>query len=414
MMVRLALSSLRARILTVSLTVVTIALSAMLLLGVETVRTGARASFADTISGTDLIVGSRSSSVQLMLYTVFGIGSPTNNIGWDSVETIAARPEVDWLVPISLGDSHRDFRVIATTAEFFERYRYRGDQSLMLADGQVFDDVFDAVIGAEVAASLGYGVNDPLVIAHGIASFSEHQDHPFRVAGVLERSGTPLDRSVLISLGGMEAVHVDWRDGAQRGVTPADAIRQMDLTPGAVTAALVGIESRLQLFNVQRWINDFPGEPLTAVLPGFALQELWQIVGVAESALLGVSLLVVGTAIIGMVALIFSSLNERRREMAILRAVGARPITIVGLLVIEAALTALAGVALGLALVYGALFVGRPVIDTLFGLWLPISPPTARDWSMLASIVGAAVLASLLPALRAYRLSLADGMMVRT
>ena len=414
MILRLALTSLRARLLTVSLTVATIALSVILLLGVETVRTGARASFADTISGTDLIVGARSSSVQLMLYTVFGIGSPTNNIGWDSIETIEARPEVDWLVPISLGDSHGNFRVLGTTAEFFERYSYRGNQALAVAEGAIFADIFDVVIGAEVAESLGYGPGDPLVIAHGIASFSEHEDHPFRVSGVLERSGTPLDRSVITSLAGLEAIHVDWRDGAQRGVTPADTIRQMDLTPGAVTAALVGIESRLQLFNAQRWINEYPDEALSAVLPGLALQELWQIVGVAESALLGVSIMVVATAIVGMVALIFSSLNERRREMAILRAVGARPAVIMGLLVLEATLTSLAGVTLGTMLVYAALWLGRPMIDANFGLWLPISAPSSQQWLMLTSIVAAAVVASLLPALRAYRLSLVDGMMVKS
>jgi putative ABC transport system permease protein len=117
MILRLAIASLFARALTVGMTIVAIALSVALFLGVEKVRTGAKASFADTISGTDLIVGARSGSVQLLLYSVFRIGNATNNVTWESYQDIAARPEVEWIVPISLGDSHRQFRVMGTTKD---------------------------------------------------------------------------------------------------------------------------------------------------------------------------------------------------------------------------------------------------------------------------------------------------------
>ena len=117
-MIRLAIASLLARALTVGMTILAIALSVALYLGVEKVRTGAKASFADTISGTDLIVGARSGSVQLLLYSVFRIGNATNNITWESYEDIASQREVEWIVPISLGDSHRQFRVMGTTPEF--------------------------------------------------------------------------------------------------------------------------------------------------------------------------------------------------------------------------------------------------------------------------------------------------------
>lgn len=212
----------------------------------------------------------------------------------------------------------------------------------------------------------------------------------------------------------MQQSHVDWQSGAKTGqTTPVDVIRDMDLEPGAITAALVGVESRLQIFGLQRWINEYTEEPLLAVLPGVALQELWQIVGVAETALIGVSAMVVVTALIGMMAMIFSSLNERRREMAIWRAMGARPSTILGLLVVEAMLMAGFGAALGLGLLYLGLVVGQPWVDAAFGIWLPIEPPSIRELWVLAIVIGAAALASLLPAIRAYRLSLADGMMVR-
>ncbi|WP_146347851.1 ABC transporter permease [Phaeobacter marinintestinus] len=415
MILRLILGSLRARALTVGMTVLSIALSVALFLGVEKVRTGARASFADTISNTDLIVGARSGSVQLLLYSVFRIGNATNNVTWDSYQDIAARPEVDWIVPISLGDSHKQFRVMGTTAEFFDRYKYRAGRGLEFKDGAGLNDLYDTVIGADVATTLGYAVGDPIVVAHGLASFTSHDDQPFRVTGILAKTGTPVDRTVIVSLQAIEAIHVDWQSGAKTSTqtTPVEVIRDMDLRPTAITSALIGVKSRLQVFRLQRWINEYKQEPIMAVLPGVALQELWQIVGVAETALIGVSGMVVFTALIGMMAMIFSSLNERRREMAIWRAMGARPATILGLLVFEAALMAAIGAVLGIVLLYIGLMIAQPLIDQAFGLWLPIEAPSLGELKVLGAVIGAATLVSLLPALRAYRLSLADGMMVR-
>lgn len=415
MILRLAFGSMRARALTVGMTILAIALSVALFLGVEKIRTGAKASFADTISGTDLIVGARSGSVQLLLYSVFRIGNATNNLTWESYQDISSRKEVDWIVPISLGDSHRQFRVMGTSQEFFERYKYRSGQSLAVQSGAIMDDLFDTVIGADVAATLGYSIGDPIVVAHGLASFSEHENQPFQVSGILEKTGTPVDRTVIVSLKAIEAIHVDWKNGAQipGQVTQADVIRQMDLQPKAITAALIGVKGRLQVFGLQRAINDYKGEPLLAILPGVALQELWQIVGIAETALLAVSVMVVVTALIGMMATIFSSLNERRREMAIFRAMGAKPRLILGMLVLEAALMAALGAILGLVLLYVGLFIAQPLIDNAFGLWLPIEAPNLREVWVLGTVVLASAIVSMVPAMRAYRMSLADGMMVR-
>jgi putative ABC transport system permease protein len=236
------------------------------------------------------------------------------------------------------------------------------------------------------------------------------------VSGILEKTGTPVDRTVIISMEAIEAIHVDWQSGAKipGQTTPVEAIRQMDLSPKAVTAALVGVKSPLKTFALQRAINEYPEEPLLAILPGVALQELWGIVGIAETALLAVSVMVVVTALIGMMATIFSSLNERRREMAIFRAMGASPVAILGLLVLEAILTAAAGAAVGLGLLYAGLAVAQPMIDNAFGLFLPIDPPAWRELLVLLAVVAAGAIVSLIPAIRAYRLSLADGMMVRT
>jgi putative ABC transport system permease protein len=210
-LLRLALASLNNRRFTALLTVFAIALSVCLLLAVERVRTEARASFASTISGTDLIVGARSGSVNLLLYSVFRIGNATNNIRWDSFEHFAEHPRVSWAIPISLGDSHRGYRVMGTSSAYFEHYRYGRKRPLQMAAGRPFaDDPFEVVLGAEVAEALNYTLGDDLVLAHGVATVSlvKHDDKPFQVVGILQRTGTPVDRTLHINLAGMEALHV--------------------------------------------------------------------------------------------------------------------------------------------------------------------------------------------------------------
>ena len=415
---RLAWQSLRNRWITALLTVLAIAVSVVLLLGVEKIRTGAKASFANTISGTDLIIGARSGGIQLLLYSVFRIGNATNNMTWRSYEDISQRPEVAWIIPLSLGDSHRGFRVLGTSQEYFDRYKFRQGRSLEFASGKKFDDLFDAVVGADVAEALGYKVGDKIVVAHGLGriGLNKHDDKPFRVSGVLQKTGTPVDRTVHVSLAAIEAIHIDWQGGARRTdrTVTADEVRTMRLRPKAVTAAMVGLKSKLAIFKLQRYVNQYRSEPLSAILPGATLYELWGLVGTAETALMVVSFMVVVTAILGMITMILATLNERRREIAILRSVGAGPRTVIGLLVLEAGILTLAGVIVGVVLTYVLLFALRPVIDTTYGLYLEIAAPSSPELMALAAIAIGGVVAGLLPALRAYQHSLADGMTVRS
>ncbi|MEM9027772.1 MAG: ABC transporter permease [Pseudomonadota bacterium] len=416
---RLAIQSLRNRWVTALLTVLAIALSVILLLGVEKIRNSARASFANTISGVDLIVGARAGHIQLLLYSVFHIGNATNNVTWRSYQDVISRNEVAWSVPISLGDSHRGFRVVGTSKDFFEHYRFRRTRQVSFASGGPFVDLFDAVVGSDVARELQYKLGQKIVVAHGIGALQtlDHADMPFRISGVLAKTGTPVDRSVFVSLEAIEAIHINWQDGAPRqgGIAlTADQVRRLPLRPKAITAAMIGLKSRLALFQVQRFVNDYRREPLTAALPGLTLYEMWGLVGTAETALLSVSFMVVVTSLLGMMTMILATLNERRREIAILRSVGAGPRTVLGLLVSEAAILTTAGVLLGTALVYVGLVIGQPIIDRSYGIFLEIKPLSMIELGMLAAIIVGGIVAGLLPAWRAYRLSLADGMTVRT
>jgi len=413
----LAWKSLLNRRFTAMITVLSIALSVTLLVGVERVRTETRQSFANTISGTDLIVGARSGAVQLLLYSVFRIGDATNNISWKSYQDIAAHPKVAWTIPISLGDSHRGFRVLGTTAEYFAHYRFARGRQLLFDQGVAFADLYDAVLGAEVADALGYRLGDAIVVAHGAGdvSFARHEDKPFRVAGILERTGTPVDRTVHVSLEAIEAIHMGWRNGAPlRGSTHAAGdTPALDLTPKAITAVLVGLKSRVAVFQVQRFINDYPDEPLSAVLPGVALSQLWDLIGVAENALLMVSAFVVVVGLFGMLTALLTSLNERRREMAILRSVGARPGHVFALIMGEAVFLTLLGILAGLLLLYAILMVAQPLMESGLGIFIAIGAPSVHELSLLGAVFAAGLAAGVVPAFRAYRLSLTDGLSVK-
>jgi putative ABC transport system permease protein len=479
LILRLAAHSLRSRLLTTLLTALSIALSVTLLVGIEHVRAGVRESFAGTIRGTDLIVGARGGTLQVLLSSVFGIGSPAGSVRMSTFERWKAHPAVKWAVPYSLGDSHRGFRVVGTTPEFYERYRFRQDAHLVFAAGRAGGAESDVVIGSEVAARLQYGVGSQVVVTHGLVDIgtSNHAAHPFVVVGVLGRTFTPIDRSVYLTLDGIEAMHEAETSGgpaapppsmpgasappampgaspppvmpgaapppampgaspppAMPGASPPPAMpgAEPPAMPGAslpaattgsfmpsgdgervITSFFVGTKNRFEALMLQREMNTDLREPLTAVIPGVALGELWQNIGTAEVGLRVVAGFAVAIGLVGMLVSLYSSLDARRREMAILRSVGAGPGTIVSLLVLESGLLALIGCALGVGLVYAGLALGQGPIESRFGLHLAMRALGEREWTYLMVVMTAAIAIGFVPAYKAYRTSLVDGLTPR-
>jgi putative ABC transport system permease protein len=417
-LLRLAVASAWNRRTTLGLTLTAIALSVTMLLGVERARVAARESFSQSVSGTDLVVGARTSPVQLMLYAVFRLGEATNNMRWGSFEAIAADPAIAWAVPLSLGDSHRGFAVLGTTAAYFEHFRHGYQRPLRLRAGRFFsgtvDGVFEAVVGAEAAESLGYALGQRITVSHGTGGtgLADHADKPFEVVGVLERTGTPVDRTVHISLQAMEAIHLDWQGGAPiPGVTiPPEMVRKFELRPKEITAALVGLKNRSEVFKVQRRIAEFNGEPLSAVLPGVALDQLWRVVGVVEQTLLAVSAMIVVVGLAGLVAVVLASLNERRRELAILRSVGAGPRHIAALLVTESVVVTFAGAVVGVVAIALVAGLGSGWIQSSFGIVVRPWMGTVAELQLLVLVLLAGMVAGCIPAWRACRLALADGL----
>jgi putative ABC transport system permease protein len=399
------------------LVVLTIALSSFLLLTVERIRHDVRLSFAQSVSGTDLIVGARTGAVQLLLYSVFRIGQATQDMAWQSVLDIKSDRAVAWVVPLALGDSHRGFPVVGTTPDYLTHFRYGQRQPLLMAQGQPWSDVYDAVLGAEVAERLGYVLGQSVVLSHGGGEIAQldHGDKPFKVVGILARTGTPVDRSVHIGLDGMAALHLDWVAGVPLPgfKVDAQAARQKDLTPRRVTAALVGLKSRAAVFAVQRRVTQDSREPLMAILPGVTLDELWDSVGLAEQALQVMGALVALVSVAALVAVVMTGLEQRRRELAVLRSVGAGPRHVLGLLLAEGAGTTAAGVAAGALLHALAVAAAGPWVQAHWGLSLGAASIWQGQAAWLGAMLLAGTTASLLPAWRAYHVSLADGLTPR-
>ena len=408
LLLSLAWRSLRNRAVISGLTLLSIALSVALLVGIEHIRRGVRESFAGTIKGTDLIVGARGGTTQVLLSTVFGMSTPTGSLSWATYERWRTHPAVRWTIPYALGDAHQGHRVIGTTAEFFTRYRFR-DRSITFAAGGPPDTDREVAIGAEVAERLGYTLGSEVVLAHGVAavSFAEHTAHPFTVSGIIDRTFTPIDRALYVTLDGLTAMHAA-EEGAG-GLMMGPPTPHID-GPAPITAFLVGTRNRFETLQLQREMNEDRTEPLTAIIPGVALGQLWQTIGSAEVGLRVVAALTLVVGLIGMCVALFASLESRRREMAILRAVGAGPRTIVALLVLESGVLATLAAGLGVALVYGGILVARGAVEARVGIALTMQTLGSTEWLSLGLIVVAGTLVGLLPAWRAYRNTLTDGL----
>ena len=426
---RLAIQSLRYRKLTLVLSLSSIALSVILLLGVERIRQQVHDSFSSTISGTDLIVGARTGNVSLLLSSVFHIGYVNQNVSYESYEHISSMPEVAWSIPLSLGDSHKGYAVLGTTEAYFEHFRFGRDQKLEAKEGELSVEHMGVVLGAGVAEELGYEMGDPLVVTHGMGeeSFIEHEDEPFTVAGILKPTGTPVDRTVHVSLFAMGEIHDHFYNPEAGSSDPlADALalhmeekdgahvhsRQED-APETLTAFMLGLNSPSDILMMQRRLNTHEEEALTAIMPVVTLMELWSVVGPVEKALLIISILVLIVAFGGMLTTIMTSLNERRREMAILRSVGAKPGHVFRLIIQESMGVTLGGILAGAIIVQLLILLFSPSISSRFGIHMNAGWFTLTELAMMGIILMGGLLLGILPAYRSYRNSLADGLTIK-
>ncbi|AFJ03621.1 ABC-type antimicrobial peptide transport system, permease component [Methylophaga frappieri] len=394
MLIKLAWHSMWSRAGSVLLTVMMLAVSILVLVSVDSIRQQTKSYFQHAVSDVDLIVGPRTGQTNLLLYSIFHIGVPSHNLSGKSYAMLQAMPEIDWLIPLSLGDSHRGYRVVGTSTTLFNRFRYADKQPLKFESGQAFSAVKDAVIGAEVARQLNYQIGNEITLAHGMTdvSFARHDAHPFTITGVLEPTGTPLDRSVLVSLDGLDAIHANWPGSA----TTAGQSQE-------VTAVMLGLTSKIQTFRVQQQINAYTGAPLQAILPGATLSQLWSMLGGVEQSLQVIAWLVLLAALTGMANVLLLSMRERRQELAVLRALGYPRWFLFMLLQIEALLITLAAILLAMAVLWPMGSLLRHWLLETFGLYLPHGLIQLNTLPLLLAVLLAAIITALWPGIQAYR-----------
>lgn len=408
MLLNLVLGSLWSRRLMAMLTCTSIAISMLVLIGVEHLRAEVKNNFERTVSGVDLIVGSRTSGVNLLLFSVFKIGNPSNSIQWKSYQDIVNNRQVAWSVPLSMGDSHQGFSVIGTTGDYFEYFQYGNKQKITFSQGESFTRLYEVVLGADVAKKLGYKIKQSLVMSHGTGkvSFTHHDDHPFKVVGILRPTGTPADQSLYIPLQSIDILHQTQHIHDERlSEVPLGTSYQPQLS-----AFLLGSKSKIGVLGLQREINQFTQEPLSAILPALALRELWKMVGAVEISLRVISWLILATALICMTTMLLASMNERQRELAILRALGAKAHIMILLIGAEALMLTLVGSFIGYVLVTLGLLLGQPLLEHHFALYLSpyVNLVTVGRFFLIAT--GAAVVLSFIPAVLAYKKSLLKGL----
>ncbi len=371
-------------------------------------------------------MGARGSDLGLLLYTAFQIGDAAPSMRWSSFLDVQADARTQWAVPISLGDSHRGYRVIATTSDYFDFVRTGRDRPLAFkAKAPSLLSGFGVVLGSDVARALDYELGDAIAIQHGLASAGDrsHETQPFIVTGILAATGTPIDYSLLLHTRAFEAIHEGWNGSVPgRAITRHDGATDrtvIDLSgdefePSRLTAVYVGLKSKRRIFQFVETIEDRRRtEPLTAVLPGITLSQLWLLLGSAERALLTFSVLIVLAALAGQMTLLVATLDLRRREIAIYRAMGAQPLAIAGLLVVEAVLISLAAALSGLVLTLLGTWVAGQVLGGTLKLDLNAVMVTIRQGQALLAFIGVSAVTGLVPAFLAYRSSLQDGMRAR-
>jgi putative ABC transport system permease protein len=380
----------------------------VLLLSIERIQNGTKQSFNYSISGVDSVIGPRSSSIALVLYTIFHIGKPTNNITYETFKYLKERKDIDWIVPIALGDSYDEFRVIATNSDYFKKIKFGDNNQITFDKGNNSLELNNTIFGADVAKKLNSNIGDKINIVHGSNADMgiEHDDFSFELSGILSKTGTPIDKLVFINLQGYELVHLGWKSGKKIFSLKNQDLATIDtsqLIPKTITAAFVGLKSKLTIFNFQKDMREYQEEPISAVIPSIALSELWSIVGVVDKGFKLLSWIVIIISLIAMITLIINSLENRKREMLIYRANGASPLDLSLMVVIEAIFIGLVSIILALIFVFLISYFASSQLSINFGVSANFSFLTANEATILSIILLAGVLSSLVPAFITYR-----------
>jgi putative ABC transport system permease protein len=390
--------SLKQHALSTIVTALSVALAGGLLMSVWSVKEQSEATFTGVDSGFDAVLGARGSKLQLVLNAIFNLESSPGNLEWSDFLDIQKNPDVELAVPIAVGDNYHGYRIVGTTLDLFEKTEYApGKKFALQPGGNWFDPLRrEAVVGNFVARKMKLKVGDVFHPFHGLI-FDEKNQHSetYVVVGILKPSNTPADQVIWIPLEGIQKMS---------GHDPKMATE--------VSAVLVKLkaDSALAGFQMDQMYNR-QGDRLTFAWPiATIMAELFDKIGWFDRVLALVSYLVAIVASASILASIYNSMNERRREIAILRALGARRITIFASILLEAALISVLGMLISFV-VYGVIFiVAANVIREQTGVVLdPLKFNAIMLWAP-ATLIVLGALAGVIPAIKAYRTDVAQNL----
>jgi putative ABC transport system permease protein len=386
--------SLRQHALSTAITAAGIALACGLLMCVWMVKTQAQAAFTQTTGGFDAVLGARGSKLQLVLNAIFHLEASPGNLARSDYEAIRRHPMVKLAMPIAVGDNLRGYRIVGTLPEVLPAVEYASGRKFEVEAGGKFfrADAEEAVAGSFAARRLGLKVGDRFHPFHGLA-FNPGEQHPeeYVVTGILAPTNTPADRVIWIPLHGVQTM-------AGHDPKAADEI----------SAVLVQLRSPVAGFMLDTLYNK-QGNRLTFAYPvGAIVAELFAKISWFDQVLTLVAYLVALVAAGSVLASIYNSMSARRRDLAILRALGARRRTIFGAVVAEAACIGALGALTGFA-VYFALFAGvAQVIRAQTGVVLDLGARHAVLWLCPVAMIALCALGGIVPALKAYRTPVAE------
>ena len=402
--------SLRQHALSTAITVLSSALGVGLVMATYNLSAQSRAAFAGGPVGFDAVLGARGSQLQLVLNTVFHLETSPGNLPWSMYESIKAQPGVELAVPYVVGDNYRGFRIVGTTEQIFSDFEYQAGRRFQPEPGgRVFDPTRrEAVIGASVAALSGLKLGDHFSPYHGVR-FDEDQAHSeqYLVVGVLEPTGSPSDRVIWIPLEGLFRMGGHYLRGsgeeyvAQAGVAVPDEHKE-------VSAVMLKLKSPQVGFMLAQTINR-QGDKATLAFPiASVMAELFTKLGWMSRVLELVATLVVVVAVLSILASLYNTMNERRQEFAILRALGARRATVFGVIVLESSAIAALGSLVGFLVYAAILYSAAAVVRRQTGVVLDVRGWHPSLFYMPLGMVFAGAIAGLLPAFKAYSTDVAD------
>ncbi|MFK8010586.1 MAG: ABC transporter permease [Marinicellaceae bacterium] len=409
MLFKLARKSLYHRKSSVLLTIVSITIGIMLLIAMNFINNQVKSSFSKTVSGIDLIVGSKTSDINLLLYSVFHMGSPANNIDWESYNFIKDNELVKSSIPISLGDSHRGFRVVGTNQQYHDHFKFGNNQNLEMSSGHWFSQPFEIVIGKDIADKLQYKLNDLITLSHGVSqsSFTNHDHFQFKISGIINKTGTPVDQTLFVSLSGLEAVHLNWPKDKTEQTQLIEYIMNNGLIPHSITAIYLTLENKSSTFVFQNMLNKNEDSSIKAILPGVALAKIWNMSKVFEQVLLLVGALVFLSTIVGLVNMLIASMQSRKKELALLRMIGASPFYCFLLIQAESLFILLISLLLALSQCWLLFYLFSDWLGKNYGFYIQINDYMSMDlFLMLAALVLVSVICICFPSAQFYKQSI--------